>query len=562
MKYSLLYFLILVSHTGLFGQHRYTGKTFTTRSEVIAKNGMVATSHPLATNVALDILKKGGTAVDAAIAANSMLGLVEPTGCGIGGDLFAIIWDAKTKKLYGLNASGRSPQSLSLEYFQQKKLKNIPTYGPLSVSTPGCVDGWFEMHKKFGKLPMSELIQPTIQYARYGFGVTEVISFLWNEYADVLHTYEAYKKLYMPDGKAPRKGDVFKNEDLAQTLELIAAKGRDGFYKGIVANTIENSVKKAGGFLTMEDLRKHQSEWVEPVSTNYRGYDVWELPPNGQGIAVLQMLNILEGYDLKSFGFGSPEHVHLLTESKKISFEDRAQFISDPTFSSHPIEKIISKEYAASSRKLIHLDKASTYSPGAMEIGSNTIYLTTADKDGNMVSLIQSNFAGMGSGLVPDGLGFSLQNRGSAFNLEPGHFNSYAPGKRPFHTLIPAFITKDGQPYVSFGVMGADMQPQGHVQIIVNLIDFEMNLQEAGDAPRISHVGSSSPTGTKQNGTGELRLESGFTQATILDLLKKGHKAGYDLRGFGGYQAIQFDARTGMYYGASDSRKDGHAAGY
>lgn len=543
-------------------QFRYTGKRFATRSEVIAKNGMAATSHPLATQVALDVLKKGGSAADAAIAANATLGLVEPTGCGIGGDLFAIIWDAKTRKLYGLNASGRSPQSLSGEFFRQQGMKSIPTYGALSVSTPGCVDGWFEMHKKFGKLPVKDLLLPAIQYARDGFAVTEVISFLWKGYAASLSKYEAYRKLYMPNGKPPDKGDIFRNEDLAKSLEQIVAKGRDGFYQGSIANAIENAVKQAGGFLTKEDLAGHRSEWIEPVSTNYRGYDVWELPPNGQGIAVLQMLNILEGYDLRSYGFGSPEHIHLLTEAKKIAFEDRAEYIADPSFAALPVDKLISKEYAAGSRRSIRMDQALVYKPGEMEAGSNTIYLTTADKDGNMVSLIQSNFAGMGSGIVPDGLGFSLQNRGSSFNLEPGHFNSYAPGKRPFHTLIPAFITKDGQPLISFGVMGADMQPQGHVQIIVNLIDFDMNLQEAGDAPRISHVGSSSPTGEKVRGKGELRLEDGFEHETILELLKKGHKAGYDLRGYGGYQAIRLDPVTKMYYGASDSRKDGNAAGY
>ncbi len=562
MAVRLLLIFFIFGFQSIYAQNRYTGRNFASRSEVIAKHGMVATSQPLATQVALDILKKGGSAVDAAIAANAMLGLVEPTGCGMGGDLFALIWDSKTERLYGLNASGRSPKELTTDHFKKLGMKSIPTYGALSVSTPGCVDGWFEMHRKFGKLAIKEILQPTVTYAREGFAVTEVISFLWQEYTKTLSSYTEYNRLYMPKGRAPLKGEVFKNEDLANTLEQVIKNGRDGFYKGRVAATIESSVKSLGGFLSKEDLLLHHAEWVEPITINYRGYDVWELPPNAQGIAVLQMLNILENYDLRSFGFGSPQHLHLLTEAKKIAFEDLAQYVADPAFVSLPIAQLISKKYAKGRGELIQNEKASSYSAGTLEAGSNTIYLTVADGEGNMVSLIQSNFAGMGSGIVPNRLGFSLQNRGCSFNLEPGHFNSYAPGKRPFHTLIPAFITKDKKPFISFGVMGADMQPQGQVQIIVNLIDFDMNLQEAGDAPRISHIGSTTPTGESKKGTGELRLESGFSRETILELLKMGHKTGYDLRGFGGYQAIRFDAETQMYFGASDSRKDGYAAGY
>ncbi|WP_374756617.1 gamma-glutamyltransferase [Dyadobacter bucti] len=543
-------------------QFRFTGRSFATRSETIARNGMAATSQPLASQVAIDILKKGGSAVDAAIAANAVLGLVEPTGNGIGGDLFAIVWDAKAGKLVGLNASGRSPKSMTLDYLKEKGMKNIPGSGALSVSVPGCVDGWYELHAKYGKLPMKDLLTPAIQYAREGFPVSEVIAAAWRGYASRLHVYENYKKLYMPGGNTPAKGEIFQNPDLANTLEKIMKEGKDAFYKGAFAKTIEATVKKEGGFLSAADLAAHRSDWVQPVSTNYRGYDVWELPPNGQGIAVLQMLNILEGYDLAAYGFGSAEHIHLLTEAKKLAFEDRSEYIADPAFGELPVAELISKKYAAERRKLIDMNRAGSYTPGVMEVGSNTIYLTTADKDGNMVSFIQSNFAGMGSGIVPEGLGFSLQNRGSSFNLEPGHPNSYVPGKRPFHTLIPAFITKDGKPFVSFGVMGADMQPQGHVQIVVNLIDFKMNLQEAGDAPRVSHAGSSSPTGGKSGGSGNLRLENGFSPDTILKLLRMGHKTGYDMGGFGGYQAIMFDEKNKVYYGASESRKDGYAAGY
>lgn len=562
MKFiKLLLIFFLISDLAI-AQFRYTGRSFATRSETLARNGMAATSHPLASQVAIDILKKGGSAVDAAIAANAVLGLMEPTGCGIGGDLFAIVWDAKSNKLFGLNASGRSPQSLTTDYFHAKGLNKIPTSGALSVSVPGCVDGWFELHKKFGKLPMKDLLDPAVRYAKEGFPVTEVIASLWQEYASDLQSFDPYRKLYMPGGKAPEKGDIFKNGDLAMTLEKIISEGRDAFYKGAIARTIEASVKRAGGFLSQKDLEDHHSEWITPLSTNYRGYDVWELPPNGQGIAVLQMLNILEGYDLGAYGFGSPEHIHLLTEAKKLAFEDRSQYIADPAHSQVPVDQLISKEYAGERRKLINMNIAGRYNPGSLDNGSNTIYLTTADREGNMVSLIQSNFAGMGSGIVPDNLGFSLQNRGCSFNLEPGHPNSYAPGKRPFHTLIPAFVTRDGKPYISFGVMGADMQPQGHAQIIVNLIDFKMNLQEAGDAPRISHAGSSAPTGVVAQGSGTLRLENGFSQDTILELLKKGHKAGYDLRGFGGYQAIMYDAKNKVYHGASESRKDGYASGY
>jgi len=546
----------------LFSQDRMTGLNFATRSEVIAQHGMACTSQPLATQVAIDILKKGGTAVDAAIAANAMLGLVEPTGSGIGGDLFAIVWDAKSQKLYGLNASGRSPKSLTLDYFKQKGITHIPAFGPLPVSVPGCVDGWFELHQKFGRLPMNQILEPAITYAREGFPVSELIAYYWQGNARRLKQYEGFADVFMPNGKAPSKGEIFKNPYLANTYELIAQKGRDEFYKGSIARKIDEYMKRNGGFLSYEDLAAHKSEWVEPVSTNYRGYDVWELPPNGQGIATLQILNILENFDVASMGFGSAEYMHLFIEAKKLAFEDRARYYADPDFSDVPYMKLISKEYAEERAKLIDLNRAARrYDAGELQTG-NTVYLTVADKDGNMVSLIQSNYRGMGSGMTPTGLGFVLQDRGELFSLEEGHPNVYEPGKRPFHTIIPGFITKDGKPWISFGVMGGGMQPQGHAQVIVNLIDFGMNLQEAGDAPRIRHDGSSEPTGEKMTNGGQVYLESGYDYQEIRKLLKKGHKIGFSVGGYGGYQAIMYDAENGVYYGASESRKDGQAAGY
>jgi len=506
MKTRILLFLTLMLPAISFSQDRVTGHDFASRSEVIARNGMVATSHPLATQAALDILKKGGNAIDAAIAANAILGVVEPTGCGIGGDLFALIWSAGKNKLYGLNASGRSPRALKLEYFRDNGFEFIPSYGPLPVSVPGCVDGWFEMHEMFGRLPMKDILQPAITYAREGFPVTEVIAYYLDKGTQLLKDYPNIKEVYMPGGKTPLKGEIFKNPLLANTLDKIVKGGRNEFYRGSIAKSIDAFMKKQGGFLTYDDLSRHNSEWIEPVSVTYRGYQIWELPPNGQGIAALQMLNILEGYDIESMGFGSAEYIHLFTEAKKLAFEDRAKFYADPRFSKVPVAQLLSKKYAAERRKMIDLKQAAkVYSTGAIEAG-NTIYLTVADKAGNMVSLIQSNYRGLGSGMCPTGLGFILQDRGEMFSLEPGHANVYAPGKRPFHTIIPAFITRNGKPYISFGVMGGDMQPQGHVQIVVNLIDFKMNLQEAGDAPRIYHTGSSEPTGQVMTDGGILQL--------------------------------------------------------
>jgi gamma-glutamyltranspeptidase/glutathione hydrolase len=558
--FSFLFVIILPAVS--FSQDRITGYDFATRSEVIAQNGMAATSQPLATQVALDILKKGGNAIDAAIAANAVLGLVEPTGCGIGGDLFALIWSADKKKLYGLNASGRSPRSLRLEYFKENGYEFIPSLGPLPVSVPGCVDGWFEMHDMFGRLLMKDILQPAITYAREGFPVSEVIAYYLDRGARALQEYPNIKDVYMPGGKAPVKGEIFKNPLLANTLDKIVKGGRNEFYRGSIAKDIGAFMKKQGGFLTYDDMSRHHSEWVEPVSTVYRGYEVWELPPNGQGIAALQMLNILEGYNIEEMGFGSAEYIHHFTEAKKLAFEDRAKYYTDPLFSSVPVTQLISKKYAAERRKLINPERsAKVYDAGIIEAG-NTIYLTVADKYGNMVSLIQSNYRGMGSGMCPTGLGFVLQDRGEMFSLAEGSANVYAPGKRPFHTIIPAFITRNGKPLISFGVMGGDMQPQGHVQIVINLIDFKMNLQEAGDAPRIYHTGSSEPTGQHMSDGGILMLESGFNTGVIQKLMSMGHKIQWNLGGYGGYQAIMWDEKNKVWYGASESRKDGQAAGY
>lgn len=546
----------------LQAQDRITGAQFATRSEVIAPHGMAATSQPLATQVALDILKSGGNAIDAAIAANAVLGLVEPTGCGIGGDLFAIVWDAKSEQLYGLNASGRSPKSLNLAYFKDKGMDKIPALGPLPVSVPGCVDGWYTLHDKFGKTPMAQVLAPAIQYAEDGFPVSELIAYYMQRTSRFMKDYPHFASTYMPGGATPQKGEMFKNPKLAQTLSTIAKEGRDAFYTGSIARKIDAHMKEVGGFISYEDLASHSSEWVAPSSVNYRGYDVWELPPNGQGIAALQMLSILEHYDLAEMGFGSAEYIHTFVEAKKLAFEDRAKFYADMDFYDVPLDTLLSDGYAAARQKLIHPDRAARrYDAGKLK-GGDTIYLTVADKDGNMVSLIQSNYRGMGSGVIPGDMGFILQDRGELFSLEEGHANVYEPGKRPFHTIIPAFITKNGKPWVSFGLMGGDMQPQGHAQIVINLIDFGMNLQEAGDAPRIRHAGSSQPTGGIMRDGGSVNLESGIDYNVIRELMRKGHKVGFSNGSYGGYQAILFDEKEGVYYGASESRKDGQAAGY
>ena len=560
--HSILCLFFISQYT--IAQDRITGETFATRSEVLGQNGMVATSHPLATQIGLDILKNGGNAIDAAIAANAALGLMEPTGSGVGGDLFAIVWDAKTEKLYGLNASGRSPKKLTLDYFKKENLTKIPSHGPIPVSVPGAVDGWFELHKKFGSKPMTEILAPSIQYAEKGFPLTELIAWYMQRsipffesrgFPNIADTYKSQN-----GGKLPNEGEIYKNPYLANTYKKIAEGGRDAFYKGDIAKTIGKFIKEQGGFLSAKDLAAHKSEWVEPVSVNYRGYDVWELPPNGQGIAALQMLQILEGYDFSNIEFGSAEHLHLFTEAKKLAFEDRAKYYADMDFFKVPVTELLSDNYAKERRTQIG-ERARTYDAGEISDG-DTIYMTVADKDGTMISLIQSNYRGMGSGMAPPKLGFMLQDRGELFSLTPGQANTYEPGKRPFHTIIPAFITKDGKPFVSFGVMGGDFQPMGHTQIVMNLVDFGMNLQEAGDAPRWDHTGGASPTGATTTNTGTIRTESGIPYTTIRGLMDKGHQIGTARGIYGGYQGILWDDENKVYHGASESRKDGQAAGY
>ena len=558
---TVLVLSIFVS-TATNGADRVTGEVFAMRSPVLATSAMAATSQPLATQVALDVMKNGGNAIDAAIAANALLGLVEPTGNGLGGDLFAIVWDAKTKKLYGLNASGRSPKSLSLEWFTQNGHQSIPSHGPLPVTVPGAVDGWFMLHDRFGKKPMNELLKPTIDYAKEGFPVSQLIAYYWNRSIPLLERWPGFSEQFTIEGRAPAEGEIWKNLGLAKTLQSIADGGRDAFYKGDIAKTIANYMEKNGGFLSYEDLSSHTGNWVDPVSTNYRGYDVWELPPNGQGIAALQILNIMELFDISSMDHDSAEYVHLFTEVKKLVFEDRAKYYADSEFNKIPVTTLISKDYAQKRSGLLNLDRAAnTYPAGKLLEEGDTIYLTTADKEGNMVSLIQSNYRGMGSGMAPDGLGFVLQDRGEMFSLEEGHFNQFEGGKRPFHTIIPAFVTKGGLPWMSFGLMGGAMQPQGHAQIVINMIDFEMDIQAAGDAPRIHHTGSSEPTGEVMINGGILNLETGYSYETIRQLMRMGHEIQYANGPYGGYQAIH-RAPNGVYWGATETRKDGHAAGY
>ncbi len=572
-RFILLSFLLTLTGGASAQIDRITGKPFATRSEVLGRHGMVCTSVPAATQVGLEILKRGGSAVDAAIAANATLGLMEPISNGIGGDLFAIVYSAKENKLYGLNGSGRSPLGLSYDQMKAELAKTphpdlIPPFGMLPISVPGAVDAWAELHKKFGKLKLADDLAPAARYAEEGFPVTEVIAFYWGRNLNYFKGLPgAYLETYTIDGKgrAPAKGDIFKNPTLARTLRLIGEKGRDAFYRGEIADKIDAFMQANGGFLRKVDFEKHTSTWVDPVSTNYRGYDIYELPPNGQGIATLEILNILEGFDLRAMGRNSPETLHAMVEAKKLAWADRAKYYADPAFAKIPLTDLLSKEYAAERRKLINPDKAArSVTAGKIDHG-DTIYMCAADDEGNMVSLIQSNYRGMGSGISVPGLGFMFQDRGELYTMEAGHANVYAPGKRPFHTIIPGFVMKEGKPWEAFGVMGGGMQPQGHVQVLTNQIDFGLGVQEAGDASRWQHEGDNEPTGEKMTEAGGyVEVESGIPYESVRQLKLKGHDVRYDVGGYGGYQAIKVEMHDGqrVYVGASESRKDGQAAGY
>lgn len=565
MRALLLASLLLVPSPSTYAADRTSGKMFATRSVSYARHGMVAAAHPLAVEAGLEILRSGGNAVDAAIATNAALAVVEPISCGLGGDLFAIVWVPEEGRLRGLNASGRAPLALTAEKVPPREDGTIPLYSPYSWTVPGAADGWFTLHERYGSLPMAEVLAPAIRLAREGAPVPEVIAAGWARSARVFRDKPGFAEVFLPGGRAPREGEVFRNPALARTFERLAAKGRKEFYEGEIARTIVEYSRRHGGFFSMEDFRRHHSDWVEPVSTSYRGLELWELPPNGQGIAALEMLNILERFDLGALGRDSAEFWHLLVEAKKLAFADRARYYADPEFAKVPVKRLISKEYAAERAGLIDMSQAAlTDRPGLEpppERGDTT-YLAAADESGMMVSLIQSNYTGFGSGYVIPELGFGLQDRGGLFSLEPGHPNHLEPGKRPFHTIIPAFLTRGGVPLCAFGVMGGATQPQGHAQIVINLVDFRMNIQEAGDAPRFVHTGSSQPTSTKMTGGGFLHLESGISPEIRRELVRRGHRL-LDATGiYGGYQAVCRDPKTGVLSGASEARKDGMAAGY
>ncbi len=540
-------------------------RSFATRSVVHARHGMVAAAHPLAVEIGLAVLKDGGSAVDAAIAVNAALALMEPVSCGLGGDIFAMVWDPETETLHGLNGSGRAPAALTPDKVPAEPDGTIPVYSPYSWTVPGCVDGWFELHKKFGRLPMARLLEPTITAAREGAPVPRVIAGAWARGAAKFKNMPGFAEVFMPGGKIPAEGELFANPALAATLGRIAEGGRDAFYGGETADAIVAYSNEVGGFFSLADFADHTSEWVEPVSTTYRGWTMWELPPNGQGIAALQILNLLERYDLRAMGRDNPDFWHLLIEAKKIAYEDRARFYADMAINEVPVAELISKDYAAQRAALIDMKHAArSIEPGNPHLShGDTTFLVVADSSGQMVSLIQSNYTGFGSGYVVPELGFGIQDRGALFTLEEGHPNVLAPGKRPFHTIIPAFMGESGVPDMAFGVMGGDMQPQGHIQIMINMVDFGMDLQEAGDADRFRHTGSSAPTGTLMTSGGVVHLESGVSAEIRRELMRRGHRIEEITPvGFGGYQAIRRNPETGVYAGATESRNDGMAAGY
>ena len=552
---------------------RPVGVSFGSRSPAYGRHGAAGTAHPLATFTGIEILKAGGSAVDAAIAINACLGFLEPTSSGIGGDVFAMLWDPRRRQVVGLAGSGRSPRGLSLETVRSRARNGaLPAYGAVAVSVPGAVDGWWTMHRRYGRLPWRDLFAPAIAMATDGVPVPDVISWYMRRamatFVEPGRGIEEIENARRTFGSGPARGEIFRNPDLARTYGMIAEGGRNAFYDGPIARTIESYFRRIGGWMTRADLAAHHSEWVEPHATDYRGTRVHALGANTQGIATLQMLNIIERFDMRAAGFQSPRSIHLQAEAKRLAYEDRARYYADPDFSRVPVEWLISKDYAAQRARLIRPDRINAdVRPGEAPSQSDTTYFTCADRWGMMVSMIQSNFRGMGSGLVADGLGFMFQDRGQLFSLQDGHPNLYAPGKRPFQTIIPGFATRDGAPWMSFGVMGGDMQPQGQTQIILNRVDYGLDVQGAGDSPRWHHEGSSQSMGEDSDGlgpTGLLRLESGVPEATRRALADIGWRIGASDGGFGRYHCVEYrtsgDQR--VYAAASEMRADGLALAY
>ena len=540
-------------------RHRSLANRNSNRSTVAGQNGMVCASQPLAAMAGIEILKAGGNCIDAAICVNAMLGLMEPHMNGIGGDLFAILWSADEQSLVGLNASGRSPYGFSLDRAGDLGLNAIPSRSPLSWTVPGCVSGWEMLSGRFGRLDLARCLQPAIDYAETGFPLSPIVA---RDFARAFPN-EELEPVYFRDGRAPVFGEVFRNPELARSYRLIAEDGAAAFYEGDIAAAIVAKSDALGGFIELRDFADHTAEWIAPVSTHYRGVDVWELPPNGQGIAALQMLNLLEHFDFDGVEPNSAEHLHLVIEAKKLAYEDRARYYADPAFAEIPVEWLISKDYAAERVKLIDPDRASPLrGPGTPRLDSDTVYLTAADADGNMISLIQSIYDSFGSRICPDGTGFAMQNRGMAFSLDPGHPNRLEPHKRPFHTIIPGFVTEDGRPRLSFGVMGGAFQPQGHCQVLMNMLDFGMSPQQAGDQPRVSHSGNSEPNGPLRDGFGAVSCEAGIGGDVRAALAAMGHALGQGAGAFGGYQAIWRSDDPMVYFGGSDPRKDGAALGF
>jgi gamma-glutamyltranspeptidase/glutathione hydrolase len=567
-------------YAGVGPGDRNSGVQFVGRSTVWGAHGAAATAHPRATLIGIDTLRRGGSAIDAAIAINAALGFLEPTANGIGGDAFCMLWDPAQRKVVGFNGSGNSPRGLSLETARSKKGPDgyLPKYGAVTVNVPGTVDAWWSAHQRYGKLPWAEVLLPVAELCEEGVPMPQLIAWYlqrnmagFDASAGIIEENDNRKAVYAPGGRTPAVGEVFANPHLGRTLRLIAEGGRDAFYDGVIADHIERYFRRIGGWMTRADMAAHRTEWVEPIRTGYRGVDVYGLGPNTQGLSTNQILNICEQFDLKGMGFQSAASIHHQAEAKRLAFEDRAKWFADPRFSRTPVEYLNSKAYAAERAALIRPDRVMDHAfPGDAPTQGDTTYFSVADSDGMMVSWIQSNYRGMGSGLVPDDgegrpLGFMFQDRGELFNLTDGHPNVYAPGKRPFHTIIPGFACKGGEPWMAYGVMGGGMQPQGQAQIIINMVDYGLDPQEAGDAPRWQHEGSSEPTGQPSEGVGTLFLETGVPAASKAQLAAMGWVLGGPNGGFGGYQNVvrQVNERGPWTYGAaSEMRKDGLALAY